>query len=220
VTFWTSQKLEERIEAEQIVAPFDKKKVDCASYTLTLGGEAYITGEQTPGFLNRMFPCGNEIVAIPSGQFGFLICDEMIHIPKNAIGFISIKAAFKFNGLINVSGFHVDPGYSGRLIFGVYNAGPSTIQLKHGQDLFLLFLSDLDADSGKSRIKPGYIDIAPAIRNGMSSRVRTIDELKEDYDKLEKKVSGMLTRNSFFVALLSGVLFLLARLLFPGHSGG
>ena len=50
---------------------------------------------------------------IPPGQFAFLLTAETVTMPDNAIAFISIKARLKFNGLINISGFHVDPGYRG-----------------------------------------------------------------------------------------------------------
>ena len=47
-------------------------------------------------------------------------------------------------GLVNVSGFHVDPGYKGRLKFAVYNAGGSDIKLTRGDAIFLIWFSELD----------------------------------------------------------------------------
>jgi dCTP deaminase len=47
-------------------------------------------------------------------------------------------------GLINVSGFHVDPGFYGKLIYAVYNAGPSEIHLSRGTEMFLIWFADLD----------------------------------------------------------------------------
>jgi hypothetical protein len=41
------------------------------------------------------------------------------------MAFISMRTAFKFKGLVNISGFHVDPGYKGKLIFAVFNASPT-----------------------------------------------------------------------------------------------
>ena len=49
------------------------------------------------------------------------------------MAFISIKAKLKFRGLVNVSGFHIDPGYRGKIIFAVFNAGPQPILLRRGQ---------------------------------------------------------------------------------------
>ena len=47
-------------------------------------------------------------------------------------------------GLINVSGFHVDPGYKGKLVFGVFNAGGQPITVRQGEATFLLWYVSLD----------------------------------------------------------------------------
>ena len=64
-------------------------------------------------------------LVIPPGQFGLILTNEVVTIPNDLIGFISIKAKIKFRGLINVSGFHVDPGFHGHGIFtlGTGDAG-------------------------------------------------------------------------------------------------
>jgi dCTP deaminase len=52
--------------------------------------------------------------------------------------------------LINVSGFHVDPGYKGNLVFSVYNAGSSQISLSAGEPCFLIWFADLILEHGES----------------------------------------------------------------------
>jgi dCTP deaminase len=58
-----------------------------------------------------------------------------------------MRSRYKFRGLINVSGFSVDPGYSGKLLFSVYNAGPSPVHLTEGERWFTIFFADLDRRS-------------------------------------------------------------------------
>ena len=58
-----------------------------------------------------------------------------------------MKFGIKKSGLINVSGFHVDPGYKGKLLFSVYNAGPSPTVLSRGDPVFLLWYCDLDRET-------------------------------------------------------------------------
>jgi deoxycytidine triphosphate deaminase len=126
--------------------------VSCSAYELKVGSEAFVTRDKsdqlqeisqgrTPGHL---VPGLNESICIPSGQFAFLITAEKVRIPNDAIGFISMKASKKWQGLVNVSGFHVDPGWNDHLIFGVFNAGPQTLIIKPGEPFFLLFYADLD----------------------------------------------------------------------------
>jgi dCTP deaminase len=61
-----------------------------------------------------------------------------------------MRTTYKFKGLINVSGFHVDPGWHGQLLFSVYNAGPAEVIVSKGQELFLIVFADLDRDSSQT----------------------------------------------------------------------
>ena len=84
-----------------------------------------------------------EKIKIKPGHFALLLTEETVKIPETKIAFISIKAKIKFKGLVNVSGFHVDPGFEGKLLFSVYNAGPSTIILKRGEKYFPIWFAEL-----------------------------------------------------------------------------
>ena len=88
-----------------------------------------------------------EAFTIPPGQFAFLLTEEVVSVPADALAFISIRAKTKFRGLVDVSGFHVDPGYCGQLTFAVFNAGPVPIHLKRGQPIFLIWYASLDCET-------------------------------------------------------------------------
>lgn len=47
---------------------------------------------------------------------------------------------------MNVSGFHVDPGFHDHLLFSVYNAGPSVISLDYGEPYFPIWFAQLDEE--------------------------------------------------------------------------
>ena len=112
-----------------------------AAYTLRIGPEIYVTphmGQGDRSSVTKRRPAEKECFTIPAGQFGFLLTEVSLTVPYNLLGFISIRATIKFKGLVNVSGFHVDPGFKGRLIFSVFNAGPAPVHLKRGDGIFLL----------------------------------------------------------------------------------
>ncbi len=52
-------------------------------------------------------------------------------------------------GLINVSGFHVDPGFKGKLLFSVYNAGTGPISMEKGEPYFLIWFAELALKDGE-----------------------------------------------------------------------
>jgi dCTP deaminase len=140
--FWTSEKLKERAAKETLlIKPYYESRVKHGAYELSLGNEAFITSDDKK--TKQVLEDGEQVV-IPSGQLALLITKEEIQVPHDAIGFISIKAGIKFSGLVNVSGFHVDPGFSGKLKFSVYNAGSRDTVLSNGQNVFLIWFCDLD----------------------------------------------------------------------------
>jgi dCTP deaminase len=136
--FWSSETLRRRLP--ELIKEYRAERVKHAAYELSLGGEAFVTGEKSRQKLGD----GDEVV-IPPGQFVLLITEEDIAVPADAIAFISMKSKAKFRGLINVSGFHVDPGFSGRLIFSAFNAGVQELHLSKGTPLFMIWYASLDA---------------------------------------------------------------------------
>ncbi len=123
-----------------VVEPFDENRIKNGAYELSLGAQVYQTNPRSKEI--KKLDTGG-IIHIEPGQFALLLTEEKVRIPKDKIAFISIKAKIKFKGLVNVSGFHVDPDFSGRLLFGVYNAGPATIVLKRGENYFPMWLAEL-----------------------------------------------------------------------------
>jgi len=198
MTFWSSQKLEANLA--KLTDHPDKKMVDCNALTLRVGGEVYVTPgleQPVPNAHTKKQLKPDEAVTIPPGQFAFLLTEERITIPPELMGFISIKATYKLKGLVNVSGFHVDPGWSGPLIFTVYNAGPATIHLQRGLDVFLLWIADLDAASKKRKVVPAGNGIPPAIINNITGVVDSMyaleKRMKEDVKAVGEKQDAFRT---------------------------
>jgi dCTP deaminase len=130
MAFWSGETLLSRLPP--LIRPFDPTKVDCAAYTLRVGSEIYVSpseSEQDPKKITIQKLDPSQCFTIPAGQFAFLLTEEKITVPLGAIAFISMKSGIKLRGLVNVSGFHVDPGYSGHLIFAVFNAGPKDVEM-------------------------------------------------------------------------------------------
>ncbi len=202
MSFWTSQHLER--ELSNLISldsgdAIDAKRIDCNAITLTIGEDLYVSpydDERDRHTRSVRQLKKNESFQIPSGQFSFLITEENIRVPTNAMAFISMKTTIKFLGLVNISGFHVDPGYSGKLVFSVFNAGPRPVHLKRGQDAFLVWFCSLAADSdnpaapdsAKSYDKDGQKSISTATINPISGVVNSWDNLSEKVEKLTERM--------------------------------
>jgi dCTP deaminase len=146
MAFWSAQTLKQRVTAEGIIHPYDEALVERANYPLHVGRQAYVSPigialdpqSRTPTDLTQV-NC-----PIPPGQFGFILTKEKICVPFDAIGFISLRAKYKFRGLVNVSGFHVDPGWNDNIIFAVFNAGSETFIVEENEKLFQIWFASLD----------------------------------------------------------------------------
>lgn len=144
MAFASSETIRDRFK--DCIKPYRKTRVQHAAYELSLGSEVVTTSDGVLRVLDPP-PEGEDEgghVNIEPGQLAMLITEEVVAIPTDYLGFISIKAGIKLSGLVNISGFHVDPGFVGRLKFTVYNAGSDPIPLRCGQPTFLLWFAELD----------------------------------------------------------------------------
>lgn len=107
---------------------------------LHLGPEAVLSYQTELKRLGWLDP-----IVIQPGEFGVLLTEERVHIPGDIAGFISLRFGMSKHGLINISGRHVDPGYEGRLIFTVYNAGPNAVPMRRGDRVFMISFGSLDS---------------------------------------------------------------------------
>ena len=185
MSFWSGATLEERLPA--LIEPFEARRIDCAAYTLRVGAEVYISPwsmEEARTRTRRMLARGEGCV-IPGGQFAFILTEEIVEVPRGALAFISMRAKIKFRGLVNVSGFHVDPGYKGRLVFAVFNAGPAEVHLARGDECFLLWYASLDEASSHYR-KGAMMDGIPSdIITGIGGEVQSLAGLSERIGEVE-----------------------------------
>ena len=176
--FWSGETLNARLEG--LIEPFVRERVDCAAYTLSIGPEVYVSPNDQaadPTTVTVRKINEGDGFTIPPGQFAFLITEEIVSVPADALAFISIRAKTKFRGLVNVSGFHVDPGFRGQLTFAVFNAGPVPIHLKRGQAIFLIWYANLDCETAfkkDDKIHKGLdLELITAVATDHSCRRRT-----------------------------------------------
>ena len=192
---WSSTKLKN--ELSSIISDYNVKQIDCNSYQLSVGNEAHVTPDDDNQNKYRSFN-SDGVLEIPAGQYALIMTTESITMPQDVMGFISMRAGIKFKGLINVSGFHVDPGYTGKLIFGVYNAGPKAISIKQGDKIFLIWFSSLEDinDENKSAspceaIPSKYINELNLPFTSPSVLNKKIDKHQADQQGLIEKIASI-----------------------------
>lgn len=179
---------------QSIISNFSPERVKHGAYELSMGNEYFVTAKSGKKVLTH-----GQQFDVPAGQMALLLTKEEVSIPQNHIGLISVKATSKFQGLVNISGFHVDPGFKGRLKFSVYNAGSRDISLEEGAPTFLLWIAKFD---GKCQPYDGehnqanQATITTKEINCLRGKLPSPVNLESKISKLELKMTVLLSMSS------------------------
>ena len=205
MTFWSGERLGERLP--DLVDSFDSARIDCAAYRLRIGPEVYVSptdqakDAQTK---SKVSLDPGEAFTVPAGQFAFLLTEERVTVPDTALAFISVRATIKFRGLVNVSGFHVDPGYKGRLVFSVFNAGPGPVHLARGDECFLIWYADLDRATKLVKTGGGFDDIPTKLINPIAGEIQSLAGLSKRMDAIAAEQTLVRVIGLMLLAVLLG----------------
>ena len=115
----------------------------------------------------------------------------MVKVCLGEIAFISMRAKTKYRGLVNVSGFHVDPGFNGHLTFAVFNAGPVAVHLRQGQPIFLIWYANISDPVSEPR-EPGPWRIESDWISGIGGKLHSLASLASSVTEVEQKLQRRL----------------------------
>lgn len=204
MAFWSDLKLKENLK--KVISPANINQVDVSGYRLSVGNKAFVTQdvEKLKNDKSAISLYTGDRFEIPSGQFALISTKERVTIPINAIGLISMRASTKFKGLINVSGFHVDPGYSGHLIYAVFNAGPKPISISKGDEIFLIWFVDLDRDNSRGKGDGLKHTIPSDMINNLNIQVDSTAALSEKLKNLQSTILKTIYFGGILASIVAG----------------
>lgn len=190
-----------------IINPFHSEQIDCSAYTMRIGSEVYVSPDEVDGRDASLIQLNHEQeISIPPGQFAFLISREWLNVPIGLMAFINLRTKLKSRGLINVSGFHVDPGYKGRLIFSVFNAGVQTVKLRANDRALLIWFARLeDPDANYAKKSVGFKGIGSDLMASLPPKGASIGSVSMRLSRLEDEVSFYKKVAGIMLAVAIGV---------------
>lgn len=212
--FLPKSKIRERQSTDGILGDkYDERFLKQASYDLRLGNEVHLVGRRAPDKLTTSSP----YVLVSPGQFAILTSLEMIEMPDDLIAFIAIRTQYKMQGLVNISGFHVDPTFKGKLLFAVQNVGPVDVRLKFGEPTFSIFFSRLEEgstedsrDSEKTHFTQNLSGIRLQDVQLLGGNSITLSKIQKELDRVKTLV---LVYGPFAVASFLAMIAILVKLL-------
>ena len=180
------------------------ENVQAANLDLRVGDEVYVSGRATPTRLSETEP----YVVLEPGQFALVKTLELITMPYDLVGLISIRSRFKMQGLVNISGFHVDPNFHGPLFFAVQNVGPSEIRLRYKDEVFMIMWASVQTTDANLGPKKGPQRVTLDQMAQLGGATQTISSLREQIRSLEVQLR---IYGGIVAAALVGILIQLVR---------
>ncbi|HVS90463.1 MAG TPA: hypothetical protein VHE59_00425 [Mucilaginibacter sp.] len=214
MSFLSGTNLETKLK-KSLGDDFNPKRIKQVAYELSLGDQVYRT--DSPSRKREIIDDKDTQVIINPGQFALLITQEKIEMPNDHLAFISIKFGLKIKGLVNVSGFHIDPGFKGKIIFSVYNAGPAHIIMDKGKPYFLLWLSPLtDAinyDGNHQDQNEISAELIEQLKGDLASPKALSDQIKQLEISITKKTDELSGKKNYLIWLYQALIVFLGGLL-------
>jgi deoxycytidine triphosphate deaminase len=142
-TLVTGEALHAAVAGETFIRGGDPSAVDNVKYDLRLGSQALKASIGLPKAIDQMQDAERWI---EPGEVVFVLTQEELHLPPNMIAMLSPKRAITHRGITVLGGFAIDPGYAGRLWFGLHNFSSSRYALRSGTKLIACLFYELDAE--------------------------------------------------------------------------
>lgn len=200
--FLVDADIEHYVTSEGMIAKehFDNDCLQGCSYDIRIGDRGVIGGSGHETDLSA-----GQTLELNPGEYAGIISLEKVTLPRNVFARLGAKRKFSYDGLILLSGHTVDPGYSGHLVFGVYNASSRKRFLRRGQKIaaavFMLLgkqpqrFGPADPYLSKGRFPPDFmsaidqLEVLPYAE--LSERVGELNKLRDDVAKLNDRMSDV-----------------------------
>lgn len=199
-TLITGDKLKTLV-ADGIIEHGSEERVEGIKYDFCLGGRFLKAKHRQPVDISQFGPGETGDISVEPGETVFVLSQEILHLPDDIKAELSHKRKLAHEGVQVLGGFSIDPGYEGRLIFGIYNFGSEPFVLQEGRKLIAAQFYRLAPDEVGKFPKPTplydfpdeLIHIARSLRaispqsleekiNALTIRFET---LRENFDKRE-----------------------------------
>ncbi len=111
-----------------LIAPFEEKSLDAASYKLHVGEDFWVDDK-------RVWPDASGDVKIPPNGLLYFSIKEKLRLPRFLIAIHDLKVKEVYRGLLVGRSVSVDPGYSGHINYPIFNFTSQDRSLHVGDEI-------------------------------------------------------------------------------------
>jgi dCTP deaminase len=128
----THDRLKEMIGAGQIIVGGDPNAVEGIKYDFRLGSKFLKASLERPVDFNDLHGTERLQAKIDPGEVVFVMSEERLNLPMDMFVVLVHKRKISHDGIAEMGGLCVDPGYEGHLLVGLYNFSSSPFQFEPG----------------------------------------------------------------------------------------
>lgn len=142
------------IESSSYMTNGSLTSVEGIKYDFKLGSRFLKSKFNCPVNYDELSSTERKDAIVEPGEVVFVLTEERLCLPKNTFVQLSPKRKLSHAGILLLGGFAVDPGYHGRLLFGLYNFSSTPFPIMPGKKLVGAVFYELCEDDIKDFPEP------------------------------------------------------------------
>lgn len=192
----TGSKIKELVETGKVIENGFLNNCGALKYDFTLSDEILKSDFTMPVKLADMSAQERREALIQPGEVVYVLTQEKVKLPTDMYMSLSANRGMSEYGVLTLGGFAVDPGYSGRLMFGLFNYSSTPFTLIPGSKLIggiFYRLSEEESIDISSLETPKPIDAFPPRLVSIISKYSPtgISSLEETIKAISKQVLAL-----------------------------
>ena len=189
----TDSEIKEAMKNGEIkIDNYEKEMLQSASYDMRLGEKALISGNEEEINLNI-----RGSISLKAGEFALVTTRENVTLANNIVGHIGLKSYYVRKGVVVLAGLQIDPGFSGVLVLGVYNASSRSISLDYLNSIctveFHRLTKSVEVPFSRQDLRAQKLGTIPKVDRDYLKTLETqsLSEVSESVRQLSMDVSHM-----------------------------
>lgn len=203
--------IEELCRKNDLLKPYDSRRIKYASYDLTVGEEYRLSHEKGVRKIGK-----NGVVEIPPNGVCFVLAEEITKLPNEVCAFIFSRHRAAKGGFLMHPQPPLDPGYEGGIYILFHNLSSETVRLKRGEHLativFLKVSSSLKEVYGSNKDEDKYMGMK-SLEDLMGNRVYN-SALKEVSDRVLNWKESLLSKWMPITLVVITIILMILTILF------
>jgi len=167
----TGIKIKKLVEEGKIIENGSINNCGALKYDFTLSDEILKADFNAPIKMTDLSAEARREALIQPGEVVYVLTKETVNLPTNMYMSLSANRGMSEYGVLTLGGFAVDPGYSGKLMFGLYNYSSTPFTLMPGEKLIGGVFYQLDENGREKRfchVGCGYFSVVGRLSRYLS----------------------------------------------------